>query len=176
MSIESLKNTLPDFAKDIKLNLSTILTAEGAPDLQDNQIAGIALTSAYTTGNSLVIQTVLDEVTNILSDAEITAAKSAATIMAMNNIYYRFIHLSSDKSFSSMPARLRMNVIANPGIEKVDFELYSLAASALNGCGMCMDAHTNELIKSGMSKLAIQSSIRIASVINATSMAIGVST
>ncbi len=176
MSIESLKNTLPDFAKDIKLNLSTILTAEGVPDLQDNQIAGIALTSAYTTGNSLVIQAVLDEVTNILSDAEITAAKSAATIMAMNNIYYRFIHLSSDKSFSSMPARLRMNVIANPGIEKMDFELYSLAASALNGCGMCMDAHTNELIKSGMSKLAIQSSIRIASVINATSMAIGVST
>lgn len=170
MSIETLKSKLTDSAKDIRLNLSTILTEEGAADLSSQQIAGIALSSAYATKNQLVIDCILDEFGERLSSAEISAAQSAATIMAMNNIYYRFIHLVNDKSYSSMPAKLRMNVIGNPGIDKVDFELNCLAVSALNGCGMCMDAHTAELIKAGMSKPGIQSSIRIAAVINATAM------
>ena len=72
-----------------------------------------------------------------------------------------------------MPAKLRMNVIANPGIAKVDFELFSLAVSAINGCGMCMDAHAAELQKAGLSKIAIQSTVRIAAVINAASFAFG---
>ena len=172
MSIEQLKGKLLESAKDIKLNLSSILTEEGAPDLTKNQIGGIALASAYSIKNPTVIQAVLSEVRSYLSEAEINAAKSAATIMAMNNIYYRFIHLVSDKSFAVMPAQLRMNVIANPGIDKVDFELSCLAVSALNGCGMCIDTHAHTLIKNGISKLAIQSSIRIASVLNAAAMGI----
>ena len=92
-------------------------------------------------------------------------------IMAMNNIYYRFIHLASDKSYTSMPAKLRMNVIANPGIDKSNFELNCLAVSAINGCGMCMDAHAHELNKAGISKLAIQSTVRIAAVVNAVAQA-----
>ncbi len=176
MSIEQLKNSLLESAKDIKLNLSTILTEEGAPDLAQNQIAGIALASAYAIKNPTVIAGILSEVSNYLSESEInaakSAAKSAATIMAMNNIYYRFIHLVSDKAFATMPAKLRMNVIGNPGIDKANFELYCLAVSAINGCGMCVDAHTHELTKSGVSKVAIQSSVRIAAVLNATAMGI----
>jgi len=170
MSIEQLRNSLLESGKDIKLNLSTILTEEGAPDLTKNQIGGIALASSYATKNSSMIQLILSEVSDYLIESEIHAAKSAATIMAMNNIYYRFIHLVSDRSFSTMPAKLRMNVISHPGIDKINFELNCLAVSAINGCGLCIDAHTHELTKAGVSKLAIQSSVRIASVLNATAM------
>ncbi len=174
MSIEQLKNPLLDSAKDIKLNLATILTEEGSPDLIKNQISGVALASAYATKNAKVIEAILSEVKGCLTEAEITAAQSAATIMAMNNIYYRFIHLVNDKSFATMPAKLRMNVIANPGIDKINFELNCLAVSAINGCGMCIEAHTHELTKVGVSKLAIQSSVRIAAVLNAAAMGIDI--
>ena len=135
-----------------------------------NQIGGIALASAFATKNSSIVESILAEVTDYLTEPEMNAAKSAATIMAMNNIYYRFIHLVNDKSFSTMPAKLRMNVIGSPGIDKVNFELNCLAVSAINGCGMCIEAHTHELTKAGVSKLAIQSSVRIASVLNAAAI------
>ncbi|MFZ4762211.1 MAG: carboxymuconolactone decarboxylase family protein [Alphaproteobacteria bacterium] len=165
MTIQALRDQLGDHAKDIRLNLGSVLTVEGAPDLSLNQIHGIALASAYATRNQTVIAAILAE--NTLSDAEANAAKAAASIMAMNNIYYRFVHLVEDKEYSKMPARLRMNVIAAPGIAKVDFELFSLAVSAINGCGMCMEAHVHEVIKAGISKQGVQSAIRIAAVINA---------
>src|SRR5438067_1030995 len=119
MNIEQLKNQLPDYAKDIKLNLASVLTEEGASDLSQKQIYSIALAVAYTLNNSTVIESILTETNTILSETDIKAAKAAACIMAMNNIYYRFIHLTSDKSFSTMPAKLRMNIIGNPGIDKV---------------------------------------------------------
>jgi alkyl hydroperoxide reductase subunit D len=95
--------------------------------------------------------------------------------MAMNNIYYRFVHLVNDPAYASMPARLRMNIIANPGIDKINFELCCLAVSALNGCGMCMEAHTRALTKAGATQQAIQSCIRIAAVINAAATGLAIS-
>lgn len=174
MTIEQLKNALPECAKDIKLNLSTILTEEGAPDLTLNQILGVALACAYTTKNAQVIDAMLAQSSQQLSEAQIQAAKAAAIMMAMNNIYYRFTHLVSDKSYSTMPAKLRMSVIGNPGITKVDFELFCLAVSAMNGCGLCLDAHAKELNKAGVSNVAIQSAVRIASVLNAVAVGLDV--
>ncbi len=172
MSLEQLRDQLPDFAKDIKLNLGTVLSETGAPELSRNQIFGIALASAYATRNQAVINAIAGE--GGLSDAEANAAKAAATVMAMNNVYYRFVHLVHDKEFGAMPAKLRMNIIGNPGIEKHDFELYSLAVSAINGCGMCMEAHVQEAVKAGLSKVAVQSTIRVAAVVNAAAQAIAI--
>jgi lipoyl-dependent peroxiredoxin subunit D len=172
MSIELLKSKLTDSAKDIKLNLSSVLKEDGTSDLNQKQINIIALASAYSTRNKDVIDSIYAEVNEQLSDNEINAAKSAATIMAMNNVYYRFVHLVSDKSYATMPAKLRMNVIGNPGIDKLDFELSCLAVSAINGCGMCLDAHASELTKAGATKVAIQSAVRIASVLNAAAMGV----
>ena len=87
--------------------------------------------------------------------------------MGMNNIYYRFLHLVEDGEYATMPARLRMNIIGNPGIDKLDFELLSLAVSAVNGCGMCITSHEKKLRIGGISREQIQSAIRIASVIHA---------
>lgn len=171
MSIQELKSQMPDYAKDIKLNLSSITTEEGAAGLNQKQIDMIALASAFATKNRIVIQNILAETEKNLTASEISAAKAAVTIMAMNNVYYRFTHLVSDKNYSTMPAKLRMNVMANPGIEKVDFELISLAVSAIEGCGMCIDSHVNVVIKNGISKEGVQSSIRIASTINAAAQA-----
>lgn len=166
MSMTALKATLGDYAKDIKLNLGSVLSEEGAEGLTQAQIHAIALASAYSTKNESVINAVLGEAAG-LSEADINAAKAAATIMAMNNVYYRFAHLVADKDYAKMPAKLRMNVIGAPGVAKVDFELMSLAVSAINGCGMCMDAHVHEVTKAGVSKQGVQSCIRIASVVNA---------
>ncbi|HVV69319.1 MAG TPA: carboxymuconolactone decarboxylase family protein [Gammaproteobacteria bacterium] len=172
MNIEQLKNALPEYAKDIKLNLINVLSIDGAPDLNLNQIYGIALSSALATGNKEVITAITAQAENYLSEKELEAAKAATIIMAMNNVYYRFIHLASDKSYAAMPAKLRMNVIGNPGIDKVNFELNCLAVSAMNGCGMCMDAHAHELTKAGISKLGVQSCVRIAAVVNAATISL----
>ena len=89
--------------------------------------------------------------------------------MGMNNVYYRAVHMLSNEVYRTLPAKLRMNVIAAPGIDKADFELYSLAVSAVNGCAMCLDAHESELRKHGISSEQIQAALRIAAVINAVS-------
>ncbi len=174
MSIKDLRAALPEFAKDIKLNLGSVLTEEGSTGLTESQIAMIALGSAYATKDRTVIEGMLGSAEAVLSDTEITAVKAATTIMAMNNVYYRFTHLVNDKSYGTMPAKLRMNVMANPGIEKIDFELISLAVSAIEGCGLCIDSHVAVIAKHGISKEGIQSAIRIAATINATAQALDI--
>ena len=174
MSIQELKSALPEFAKDIKLNFGSVLTEEGSAGLTASQIAMIALGSAYATKDREVIQGITSASAAVLSAEEITAVKAATTIMAMNNVYYRFTHLVKDPSYLTMPAKLRMNVMAKPGIEKVDFELISLAVSAIEGCGLCIDSHVAVIAKHGISKEGIQSSIRIAATINAVSQALDI--
>ena len=172
MNFDTLKAKLPEHAKDIKLNLERVLSPEGAPDLSAEQIYGIALASAYATRQSELILLMVDALKESVPPTILIAAETATIIMAMNNIYYRFTHLASDKSYLSMPVNLRMNAIANSGVKQIDFELYSLAISAINGCGLCIDAHVRKLEQEGISKLGIQSSIRIAAVINAAAMAL----
>lgn len=171
MSIEQFKQNLPDYAKDIKLNLSNVLSMEGSPELNQKQIILIALACAFTTKNADIIAALVQHSQATLSAEEIDAAKAAATIMAMNNVYYRFTHQMKDESYASMPAKLRMNVMTQPGTDAQSFELSSLAVSAINGCGKCMNAHAAQLVKAGVNKLAIQSAVRIASVVNAAAVA-----
>jgi alkyl hydroperoxide reductase subunit D len=172
MSVEALRETLPDTAKDIRLNLSKVLSEEGAPGLSLKQIIGTALACAHATRQPRVIEALTTEAASVLTPEEIAASKAAATIMAMNNVYYRFIHLAATDEIKKLPANLRMQIMANPGVPKVDFELFALAVSAINGCGMCMESHVHEVTKGGLSALAIQSAIRIAAVINATAQAV----
>ncbi len=164
-AISALRDTLPDFAKDTRLNLGVVITPDGAPDLTLDQITLTALACAYSTGNAALIAALTSDLAP--SDAIKTAAGSAATLMAMNNVYYRFVHLVHDEEIGRLPAKLRMGAMANPGVDKIDFELASLAVSAINGCGMCMESHTAVLLKHGVSRVAIQSAVRIAAVISA---------
>jgi alkyl hydroperoxide reductase subunit D len=167
MSLDAIRDQLPDYARDLKLNLGSVLTTQGAPGLNTTQIASTALATAIASRNPQLIQAIEAWAQPQLDAAQINGARAAAAIMGMNNIYYRFLHLVEDSEYQTMPARLRMNIIGNPGIDKLDFELLSLAVSAVNGCGMCVTSHERKLREGGVSREAIQSAIRIASVIHA---------
>jgi alkyl hydroperoxide reductase subunit D len=167
MSIESLKSALPEYAKDLKLNLSSV-AAEAA--LTDQQRWGALVATAIASRNGAVIRAVEAEAAAKLSPEAFAAAKTAAAIMAMNNVYYRFVHLVGQDDYRTMPARLRMNALAKPGVEKADFELWSLAVSAVNGCGMCIESHEQVLRDHGVSREAIQAAVRIAAVVHAVAV------
>jgi alkyl hydroperoxide reductase subunit D len=164
MSIDALKDRLPDYAKDIRLNLSSLAVE---PLLSEQQRAGTFIASALASRNAEVIEGVTRAFAPALSAEALAAARAAAAVMAMNNIYYRFTHLVASPDYRALPARLRMNVIARPGVEKADFELWSLAVSAINGCGMCIEAHERALREQGMSAEQIQAAVRIAATVHA---------
>ena len=166
MNITDIKSALPEYAKDIKLNLSSVLREDRQSGLSLNQIYGVALASVFATQNTTLIEAFLNDARDLVSTEVIMAAKTAATLMGMNNIYYRFIHLINDPQYQKMPAGLRMNMMVNPGVDKLDFELMSIAVSAINGCGLCIDSHEKMLIKAGAKPEGIQHAIKIAAVIN----------
>jgi alkyl hydroperoxide reductase subunit D len=166
-TLESIRDSIPDYARDLRLNLGAVLAPTGAAGLTEQQIWGVAVASAIASRNVDFARQIEALAAGKLGEAYLAAARSAAAIMGMNNIYYRFLHLVEDQEYAQMPARLRMNVIGNPGIDKLDFELLSLAVSAVNGCGMCIVAHERQLRKHDVSREAIQSAVRIAATIHA---------
>lgn len=167
MNLQEFRDQLPEYAKDTKVNLGNILSVDGAPGLSEKQIWGIALSCAYALQSRDLAAAIQTEASAVLGDEELFAAKAAASIMAMNNVYYRFTHLAEDGELSKLPARLRMTIIGRPGVDKVDFELYSLAVSAINGCGACIQSHIEEVKKGGVSLEGAQSAARIAAVLAA---------
>jgi alkyl hydroperoxide reductase subunit D len=162
MSIDALKNKIPEYAKDIKLNLSSLANDE---TLNEQQLWGTFLASALATGNADVIAAIETEAAQKLSADGLNAAKAAASIMAMNNVYYKFTGWMED--YRSLPAKLRMNVIGNPGVSKVDFELWSLAVSAVNGCKYCVMAHEKTLREHQVSLEQVQTAVRVAATVRA---------
>jgi alkyl hydroperoxide reductase subunit D len=164
MSIEALKENLPEYAKDLKLNLSS-LAAE--PSLNEQQRAGTFIACALASRHAATTKAIFAEFAPKLSPEALNAARAAFAIMSMNNIYYRFTHLASALDYKTMPAKLRMNVIGKPGVDKGDFELWCLAVSAINGCGACIDSHEKVLRAAGMTAEQVQAAVRIASVVHA---------
>ncbi len=163
MSIESLKSRIPEYAKDLKLNLGSLATD---PTLTPQQLAGTFIAAALASRNAEVTQAVVAEFAPKLSPEALAAAKSAAAIMGMNNVYYRFVHMAGG-DYANMPAKLRMSVIGRPGVEKVDFELWSLAVSVVNGCGLCVEAHEKVVRHGGLTQDHVQTAVRIAAVVHA---------
>src|SRR5580693_9125729 len=166
-SLDTIRDSLPEYARDLRLNLGSVLTPSGAPGLTERQIWAVALAAAIASRHVPLARDLEALAAAHLSKADLNAAPAAAAVMGMNNIYYRFLHLVEDSEYQRMPARLRMNVLANPGIEKADFELLSLAVSAINGCGTCVASHERQLRQHGVSREAVQSAVRIAATVHA---------
>ena len=164
MSLKQFADTLPDYAKDLRLNIGSLLNDQ---TLGDQRKYGLLLACAHGTGYRPIVAAAEAEVEGKLSEAVANAARAAAAVMAMNNVYYRFVHLCSNPEYGTLPAQLRMNAIATHGIEKDDFELFSLAVSAMNGCGMCIDSHERVLQQHGVKAETVQAAARIASVVKA---------
>ncbi len=169
MSIDALKAQLPDFAKDVRLNLGAIANDDS---LGEQTKYGLLLACAIATRNAEVAAAFDREATARLTPQARDAARAAASIMAMNNIYYRFLHLSSNASYRTLPAKLRMSVIGAPSVPKTDFELWSLSVSAINGCGACIDAHEKVLAEAGVSQEAIQTAVRFAAILQSVAVAL----
>jgi lipoyl-dependent peroxiredoxin subunit D len=169
MSIESLKARLPDFAKDIKLNLSTLAHDE---TLGEETKYGLLLACAIASRNKDIVAAFEQEAQTRLSAKARDAARACATVMAMNNVYYRFVHLAANKAYATMPSRLRMNVLGSHGVAKTDFELWSLAVSAINGCGACIDSHEKVLRDAGVTAETMQTAVRFAAIIQAAAVAL----
>jgi alkyl hydroperoxide reductase subunit D len=167
MSLDALRAALPAYAKDLSLNLSS-LASETV--LNDQQKWGCFLASAYAVGEPRTVRAIESAAAAAgLTGPEAAAAKAAAAIMGMNNVYYRSLHIMSNQEYATLPAKLRMNILGAPGAPKVDFELWSTAVSAINGCGKCLDAHEGELRRHGVTNVQVQAALRIGAVVNAVS-------
>jgi len=164
MSLKDFADTLPEYAKDLRLNIGSLLNDQ---TLGDQRKYGLILACAHGTGYRPIVAAAEAEIEGKLSPEAANAARAAAAIMAMNNVYYRFVHLASNPVYQTMPAKLRMNVIGNPGIDKADFELFSLAVSAQNGCGMCIDSHERVLTQHNVNAEVIQAAARIGAIMTA---------
>jgi lipoyl-dependent peroxiredoxin subunit D len=171
-TLDEIRDSLPEYARDLRLNLGSVLAPPGAPGLNERQIWATALATAIASRNVAFARDIEALARTHLDPAHLDAARAAAAIMGMNNVYYRFLHLVEDPEYGRMPARLRMNVIGNPGIDKNDFELLSLAVSAVNGCGGCVVAHERKLREHGLNREAIQSAVRIAAIMHAVAGAL----
>jgi alkyl hydroperoxide reductase subunit D len=164
MELEQLLNHVPEYAKDLKLNLGSVTRQT---ELTEQQTWGTVVACAIAARNPQLLESLLGEARMHLTEPAMFAAKAAAAIMGMNNIFYRFLHLSSNEKYGTMRAGLRMNVIRTHGIDQLDFELWCMAVSAINGCGTCVDSHEKVLRDKGFGEEKILAAVRVASVLHA---------
>jgi alkyl hydroperoxide reductase subunit D len=168
-AVEALRATIPDVAKDIRLNLQSVLQA-GA--LTPAQRWGVAIASAVATRNAALRDALIADAAKEVAGEVIDDAVAAAALMAMNNVYYRFRHLVGKPSYSQMPARLRMQRIARPLTNKADFELFCLVVSAINGCEMCIRSHEDVVLKGGLTEEQVHEAVRIGATVSAAALSI----
>ncbi|MET8094041.1 carboxymuconolactone decarboxylase family protein [Micromonospora sp. NPDC005220] len=167
MSLDAIMAALPEYARDIRLNLGSTI---GASTLTPAQTWGTALACAVAARNPVVLREIAAEALGHLGPDGVEAAKGAAAIMAMTNIYYRATHLIGDEQYASMPARLRMQIVARPGVDKSDFKLWCLAVSAINGCDVCLEAHEKALRGGGFTREQVHDALRISAVVHAAAV------
>jgi alkyl hydroperoxide reductase subunit D len=165
--ILGVRDAIPEPAKDIRLNLESVLET---PALTPAQRFGVA--SAIASRNPLLRAAVAAQARRHVEPAVIDDAVAAAALMAMNNVYYRFRHLVGKPAYSEKPAGLRMNRLAKPATNKTDFELFSLAVSAINACEVCIRAHEKVVIDGGLSEDQVHAAVRIAATVQAAAVAL----
>jgi alkyl hydroperoxide reductase subunit D len=159
--VNVVKEGLPEYAKDTRLNLDAVLLRSSLDPLVAQ---GCALAAAFAAGNSR-LATAIDAEFEDRKEAD--AALTAASIMAQNNVWYPYIEMVEDPALKGLPALLRMNGIINHGgTSKVKFEAYSLAASIVGKCHFCVKAHYDTLKKEGMTVEQLRDIGRIAAVVN----------
>lgn len=170
MTIANLRSALPEWAKDLSLNLSSLVRSTTLTEQQ----WGTFLAAAAATRNESVLVQVAEEAKEHLSEEAVSAALGAASIMAMNNVAYRARHfLGGDYANERMG--LRMNIIGSSGgVDKVDFELWSLAVSTINGCEKCVTAHDATVRGEGLSTEQVWEAVRIAATVQGAAQAIEV--
>ena len=169
-NLNALRETLPDAARDIKINLQTIFQGT---TLTKQQTWGSALASAYASRNKALTAAMLADANAAgIEEGTLDDAKAAAVLMGMNNVFYRFRHSIGKESYSTKPARLRMMRTTAVTSNKPDFDLFCLAVSAINFCEICMKAHEKDALTGGLTEDHVQDAVRIAAVVHAAAVAL----
>ncbi len=168
-ALQQLAAAFPDTAKDIRLNLSNVLQTS---TLSPAQKFGVALAVAHSSRNPALVAAVTAAAGSELPPESASDAQAAAALMAMNNVYYRFRHMVGKAEYEQLPPRLRMQRLAAPASNKLDFELFALAVSAVGGCESCVRAHERVVIEGGLSTAQVNDAIRIAATFNAAATAL----
>lgn len=168
-ALETLRQKLPDFAKDLKLNLQSVLTDSS---LSAEQRWGVALAAALVSGSAPLRDAILADAARVAPPGVIDDARAAAALLSMNNVFYRSRHMFGKAAYETKPPRLRMNRIGQVASSKLNFELFSIAVSAVNGCEVCLKAHEKTVTEQGASEDQVYDTIRIAAVIQGVAVAL----
>jgi alkyl hydroperoxide reductase subunit D len=169
--LNSIKELIPDYAKDIRLNIDGTIARSS---LQGSDAVGVALAAAFAAKSRKIIDII--SASGALSEEEKNAAMTAAALMGMNNAWYPYVEMTEDADLKSQPAQLRMNAYAtNGGVDKRRFEMYALSASIIGKCQFCIKSHFDLLKNEGMSSQQLRDVGRIAAVVNAASQVIAAS-
>jgi alkyl hydroperoxide reductase subunit D len=168
-AVDTLRDAIPEVARDIRLNLQAVLTSGS---LTAAQRWGVAVASAAASRNQQLRDAVIEDARREVPEAVIEDGLAAAALMSMNNVYYRFRHLVGKPAYSEKPARLRMNRLVKPATSKTDFELFSLAVSAINACETCVRSHEAVVIEGGLSEDQVHDAVRLAATINAAAVSL----
>jgi len=167
--IDSIKARIPDYAKDIRLNLGGTISRSS---LEGNDAVGVALAAAVAAKSTVLVKTIREA--GVLSPEETNAVLTAAALMGMNNTWYPYVEMADDADLKTQRAELRMGAYASHGgVDKRRFEMYALAASIVGKCHFCVKSHY-ALLKNeqGMTTTQLRDVGRIASVINAAAQVI----
>jgi lipoyl-dependent peroxiredoxin subunit D len=168
-AIEAVRQELPEAAKDVRLNLQAVLEPGS---LTPQQKWGVAVASAVAARSARLRDALVADAMAEVDAGVIDDARAAASLMAMNNVYYRFRHMVGKPVYSTKSPRLRMNRIAQPLGSKADFELMCLAVSAINGCEACVKAHEKVVLEAGLSEDQVHDAVRVAATVNAAATAL----
>lgn len=166
--LNAIKDLIPDYAKDIRLNIDGTIARSS---LEGNDAIGVALAAAFAAKSGKLVDII--KRAGQLSAEEQNGALTAAALMGMNNTWYPYLEMAGDAELKGQPAGLRMNAYAqHGGVDKRRFEMYALAASIIGQCHFCVKAHFDTLVKEGMSTTQLRDVGRIAAVVNAAALVI----
>jgi alkyl hydroperoxide reductase subunit D len=168
-AVDELRDAIPEVARDIKLNLQAVL---GGGSLTAAQRWGTAVAAAAASRNPRLRDALVTDARREVPEAVIEDGLAAAALMAMNNVYYRFRHLVGKPTYAEKPARLRMNRLVKPATSKTDFELFSLAVSAINGCETCMRSHEAVVVEGGLTEDQVHDVVRLAATVHAAAVSL----
>jgi alkyl hydroperoxide reductase subunit D len=168
-ALETLRAAIPEAAKDLRINLGSVLQQSS---LTQEQTWGVALASAIACRNPQLRQATLEDALVHTSPEVVEDAKAAAALMGMNNVYYRFRHLVGREEYGQKPARLRMQRLVQVATNKADFELFCLAVSAINGCETCIQSHERVVLEGGLTEDQVHDAIRIVATFHGVAVAL----
>jgi alkyl hydroperoxide reductase subunit D len=165
MSLQPILDKLPDYARDLKVNLANVLQQQ---ELTPQQTWMSAVACALASRNTELTAAIVVSATEAgVTPEAINAARAAGALMGMNNVFYRFRHfVQAKQEYAQVPARLRMQLIRTHGGDPVDFELACLAASTIKGCEACVNSHEAVVREKGLSQDQVTAAVRIAATLH----------